>query len=154
MPEFGFDGLRIHITTSEKKLVLIDYVKINLSNSELVNAPKITQYLSNNLHDTIFLKAASHLLQSPNYSLLADMIVKQSSIIVQDESGLDIELFSKFYKIKAYGKFERFQKLWQLSPSAKRLSEFLESNSTQQPLPFTLGYEKPKGSLLLIGTRL
>ena len=154
MPEFGFDGLRIHITTSEKKLVLIDYVKINLSNSELVNAPKITQYLSNNLHDTIFLKAASHLLQSPNYSLLADMIVKQSSIIVQDESGLDIKLFSEFYKIKAYGKFERFQKLWQLSPSAKRLSEFLESNSTQQPLPFTLGYEKPKGSLLLIGTRL
>jgi hypothetical protein len=74
--------------------------------------------------------------------------------VVQDETGLDIEVFSKHYQIDSYGKFLRPHPLWHDSPSGVRLRDFLSAKNSLQPLPFTIGYEKTSGSVLLVGTRL
>lgn len=148
------DGLRFHVTTADKRAVLVDYLRMNLSNSGLSAEPRLQQFLTGHTSDTIFIKSASHLLQKNYFSILAALITDHAHSVVQDETGLDIEVFSKHYQIDSYGKFLRPHPLWHDSPSGVRLRDFLSAKNTLQPLPFTIGYEKTSGSVLLVGTRL
>jgi hypothetical protein len=148
------DGLRFHVTTADKRAVMVDYLRMNLSNSGLSAEPRLQQFLASHTSDTIFIKSASHLLQKNYFSVLAGLITDHAHSVVQDETGLDIEVFSKHYQIDSYGKFLRPHPLWHDSPSGVRLRDFLSAKNTLQPLPFTIGYEKTSGSVLLVGTRL
>ena len=148
------DGLRFHVTTADKRAVLVDYLRMNLSNSGLSAEPRLQQFLTGHTSDTIFIKSASHLLQKNYFSILAGLITDHARSVVQDETGLDIELLNKHYQIDSYGKFLRPHPLWHDSPSGVRLRDFLSAKNTLQPLPFTIGYEKTSGSVLLVGTRL
>ncbi|MEO0314144.1 MAG: hypothetical protein RI928_600 [Pseudomonadota bacterium] len=148
------DGLRFHVTTADKRAVLVDYLRMNLSNSGLNAEPRLQQFLATHTDGTIFIKSASHLLQKNYFSILAGLITDHAQNVVQDETGLDIELFGKYFQIDSYGKFLRPHPLWHDSPSGVRLRNFLSEKNTLQPLPFTIGYEKTSGSVLLVGTRL
>ena len=148
------DGLRFHIFTADKRAVLVDYLRMNLSNSGLNAEPRLQQFLASHTSDTIFIKSASHLLQKNYFSILAGQITDHAQNVVQDETGLDIALFGKYYQIESYGKFLRPHPLWHDSPSGVRLRDFLRGKNTLQALPFTIGYEKTSGSVLLVGTRL
>jgi hypothetical protein len=148
------DGLRFHVITADKRSVLVDYLRMNLSNSGLQAEPRLQQFLSTHTGGTIFIKSASHLLQKNYFSVLAGLITDHAQSVVQDETGLDIELLSKHYHVDSYGKFLRPHPLWHDSPSGVRLRNFLSAKETLQPLPFTIGYEKTSGSVLLVGTRL
>ena len=148
------DGLRFHVTTADKREILVDYLRMNLSNSGLLAAPRLQQFLANHTDDTIFIKSASHLLQKNYFSVLAGLITDHARNVVQDETGLDIDLFTRHYQVDSYGKFLRPHPLWHDSPSGIRLRNFLSAKTTLEPLPFTIGYEKTSGSVLLVGTRL
>ena len=148
------DGIRFHVTTADKRAVLVDYLRMNLSNGGLSAETRLQQFLSSHMSDTIFIKSASHLLQKNYFSILAGLITDNARSVVQDETGLDIELFSKHYQVDSYGKFLRPHPLWHDSPSGVRLRDFLSAKNTLQPLPFVIGYEKTSGSVLLVGTRL
>ena len=148
------DGLRFHVTTADKRAVLVDYLRMNLSNSGLLAEPRLQQFLATHTNDTIFIKSASHLLQKNYFSILAGLITDHAQSVVQDETGLDIELFTKHYQVDSYGKFLRPHPLWHDSPSGVRLRNFLSAKTSLEPLPFTIGYEKTSGSVLLVGTRL
>jgi hypothetical protein len=147
------DGLRFHVTTADKRPVLVDYLRMNLSNSGLLAEPRLQQFLATHTDGTIFIKSASHLLQKNYFSILAGLITEHAQSVVQDETGLDIELLTKHYQVESYGKFLRPHPLWHDSPSGVRLRDFLSAKTTLQPLPFTIGYEKTSGSVLLVGTR-
>ena len=148
------DGLRFHVITADKRAVLVDYLRMNLSNYGLNAEPKLKQFLATHTDGTIFIKSASHLLQKNYFSTLAGLITANASNVVQDETGLDIQLLGEHYQIDSYGKFLRPHPLWHDSPSGVRLRDFLSRKNTLQPLPFTIGYEKTSGSVLLVGTRL
>ncbi len=148
------DGLRFHVTTADKRAVLVDYLRMNLSNSGLLAEPRLQQFLSTHTDGTIFVKSASHLLQKNYFSILAGLVTDHAQSVVQDETGLDIELFTRHFQVDSYGKFLRPHPLWHDSPSGVRLRNFLNAKTTLQPLPFTIGYEKTSGSVLLVGTRL
>lgn len=148
------DGLRFHVTTADKRAVLVDYLRMNLSNSGLLAEPRLQQFLSTHTDGTIFIKSASHLLQKNYFSILAGLVTDHAQSVVQDETGLDIELFTRHFQVDSYGKFLRPHPLWHDSPSGVRLRNFLSAKTTLQPLPFTIGYEKTSGSVLLVGTRL
>jgi len=120
------DGLRFHVITADKRAVLVDYLRMNLSNSGLNADPRLQQFLSSNTNDTIFIKSASHLLQKNYFSILAGLITDHAQSVVQDETGLDIELFGKHYQIDSYGKFLRPHPLWHDSPSGVRLRDFFK----------------------------
>lgn len=148
------DGLRFHVTTADKRPVLVDYLRMNLSNSGLLAEPRLQQFLATHTDGTIFIKSASHLLQKNYFSILAGLITEHAHSVVQDETGLDVDLLTRHYQVDSYGKFLRPHPLWHDSPSGVRLRQFLSAKTTLQPLPFTIGYEKTSGSVLLVGTRL
>lgn len=148
------DGLRFQVTTADKRSVLVDYLRMDLSDSGLLAEPRLQQFLSMHTDGTVFIKSGSHLLQKSYFSILAGLITDHAQSVVQDETGLDIALLTRHYQVDSYGKFLRPHPLWHDSPSGVRLRNFLGAKTTLQPLPFTIGYEKTSGSVLLVGTRL
>jgi len=149
----GYDGLRMVIKTPEQRRVTVDYLRINLSNSGLKPDSLEWRFLSEHMASTVFLKSASHLPQKSHFSVLTDLIASRAQVLVQDETGLDIEVMKRHFRVDAHGRFNRPHPLWKDSASAQRLSDFLSERPAIAQLPFVMGYEKPSGSIVLIGSR-
>ena len=147
------DGLGFLVTTPKGRDIKIDYVRIDLSNKGVKLGNRFHAFLNGQIVDTVFLKSASHLLQKPYFSNLANVITDKARNVVQDETGLDIEPLRKAFDIRSYGKFDAPHPLWQNSESGQRLIKYLTDQTTIEPLPFVIGYEKKSGSLLLVSSR-
>jgi hypothetical protein len=147
------DGLRFMVTAANGRDVKIDYVRMDLSNNGLSANQKFNAFLSAQMDDAVMIKSASHLLQKPYFSTLASVITDRSKSVVQDETGLDIEPLRKAFDVRSYGKFHAPHPLWQGSVSGQRLIKYLGEQSGIEPLPFTIGYEKKSGSVLLVASR-
>lgn len=147
------DGLRLQITTAERRSVTVDYLRINLSNAGLKADSIQRRFLAGNMAATVFIKSASHLPQKSNFSVLTDLIATKAKVLVQDETGLDIDLINRHFKVEAHGRFNGPHPLWKDSASSMRLKDFLSAQPAITQLPFVMGYEKPTGSILLVATR-
>ena len=150
----GTQGVRFDARRADGRMLQIDYLEIDLSNHGLKPDSGAVAFIQQNARDVLFLKSASHLLQSPHFSRLADLLVNPPApFVVQDETGLGIDRLRKAYRLSLYGKFTGPQALWAKSPSAHALADDYATHEVAGPLPFTIGYEKKAGSALLVGRR-
>lgn len=147
------DGLRFLVRKPDGRRVTVDYLSINLANAHLqADSPKL-RFLSEQMAATVLLKSASHLPQKPHFSVVTELMARRALAIVQDETGLDIELLRGRFKVLAHGSFVRPHPLWKDSASAARLKDFLVAQPAMAQLPFVMGYEKPSGSIVLVASR-
>jgi len=147
-------GLRFNAVRDDGLAVTIDYLTINLSNPGLKAHPMSADFLKANLSDVLFLKSASHLLQNPSFSTLAEMI-RQSPppLVVQDETGLSVKELHDLYSVTLYGQFTDPQRIWAHSPEARAFIEEYATHPSKGSLPFRIGYEKKAGSALIVGRK-
>lgn len=146
-------GVRFNLQTTDQREVTVDYLSADLSNGGLEKAAEYQRAFSRKSSQVTLIKSASHLLQNPRFSTMADILVKNSKWIVQDETGLDIVPLSNTFDLDLYGKFLAAHPLWSQSESAKRLAKYFSQNPSKEDLPFYLGYEKQGGSILMVGQR-
>jgi hypothetical protein len=148
-------GLRFKAVRDDGRLVVIDYLSINLANGGLSIHSASLNFLKQNLNDVLFLKSASHLLQTPSFSVLADLI-RQSppALLVQDETGLSVKELHELYTPTLYGQFTNPQVIWANDPEARAFIDEFATHPIKAPLPFRLGYKKKAGSALIVGRRL
>lgn len=145
-------GVRFVGRRADGSTLTVDYLAIDLADRGLGRDPAATQFLARSARDVLFLKSASHLLQSPHFARLADQLMNPPApIVVQDETGLGIDRLRKVYRLTLYGRFVAPQRLWAASPSARALAEEYRTQPAGPDLPFTIGYEKKAGSALLVG---
>ncbi len=147
-------GVRFSGTRADGSALTVDYLTIDLSDHGLGPDPAARAYLQKNARDVLFLKSASHLLQSPHFAKLAELLLSPPApIVVQDETGFGIDRLHGAYTLSLYGHFSAPQRLWAASPSAKALVAEYKAHPSTGELPFTIGYEKASGSALLVGRR-
>lgn len=145
-------GLRFNAVRDDGRPVVIDYLTINLANGGLAAHPMSVNYLKQNLNDVMFLKSASHLLQSPHFTVLADLIEKSPpALVVQDETGLSVRALHGLYATTLYGRFTDPQRIWANDPEARAFIYEFATHAIKAQLPFRLGYEKKAGSALIVG---
>lgn len=147
-------GVRFSVKRDDGRLVTVDYLAIDLSNYGLgKNAPN-RDWLGRVNTGILFLKSASHLLQSPNFSIAADQIIAAPPpFLVQDETGLGFDSLTDHYSLTRYGQLTAPHTLWKNNPSALAFVKDFENNPAKAPLPFRIGYEKESGSALIVGRR-
>jgi hypothetical protein len=126
---------------------------MDLSNNGLQPGKPFHAFMNSQMDDTVLIKSASHLLQKTYFSALAQIIADRAAHLVQDETGLDIDPLRQVFDVRSFGKFHAPHPLWRDSASGQRLIRYLQEQPSLEPLPFTNGYEKPSGSILLVGTR-
>jgi len=146
-------GLRFTLRTIDGRLTTVDYIQADLSNRRLMSQPQLVKAFERKSTEVVFIKSASHLLQNQQFSVMQEILVRQAKWVIQDETGIDITPLSANFDLELFGRFLQPSRLWLKSSAAERLVTYYTKHSKSGDLPFSLGYQKKGGSVLLIGQK-
>lgn len=100
-----------------------------------------------------FVKSASYLLHSPNFTEIRGFLLENSATLVQDDSGVPLKFFEAGeWRLKPFG---RYLKPLGIFPRAyQRDMQDLYAKGRAEPLNFGIGYRwRPNESNLLLAVR-
>lgn len=149
-PKTDWNSVRLELNKDSRQ-VIVDYVRIDLSDSNLNLNSKQKNFIETFSHSPTLFKAASYLPQNGDFVTIRNAVLKNSPIIVQDETGIDYGLLSKNFKVKLYGNFSRPHHLFSSQYQRSLANAFKKGNTS--PLAFKIGYEKESGSTLQVAVR-
>jgi hypothetical protein len=134
-------SVRLRLLKNGKHITL-DYISTNLSDKSLTeNLPMLAWLEKASAHPTL-IKAASHLLQMTSFSVLRDMILANSPMVVQDETGLDYTDLSKIGVVNLYGGFLYPHELFNRNRQSSLAMAYKQRENEVKPLPFAFSYNK------------
>lgn len=128
------------------------YFLTDLSNNGFRGGSSFHQFLSARPHSIGYLKAASYLMHTENFTNIRNFLVTDCQFILQDASGIPAEFLSLYYQLTFYGNyvgpidmFSEYDQPW--------LHEAYRSGAART-LPFGTGYRmRDDESIQLFGTR-
>jgi len=128
------------------------YFPFDLSDENLKEKLGFISFLSQFGKKHTFLKSASYLLHNPDFRMIHDLILQQSDIILQDDSGIPYEdLLNSGYNVQLFGDYtnttKTFEKYYQ--PGLRKAL----SDSKIPVLPFKLGYNSLKNEMVILLAR-
>lgn len=145
-------SVRLELHKDGRDLV-IDYLQQDLSNRGLHRHPEARALIESLARGPVLLKAASHLPQMANFSLIRDAILANSPLLVQDETGLEYADMAQSFRVKLYGEYVAPHRLFKEATNASLVRAYKDWTKVIHPLDFRLGYEKEAGSAIQVGTR-
>ena len=119
----------------------VDYVSVDLSDGFLKQNQGSREWLANMSRNPVLLKAASHLLQMPSFTVLREILANNATMVVQDETGLDYSVLSQIGNVELYGNFLFPHELFNRNRQAS-LAAAYKASKTVKPLPFAFSYNK------------
>ena len=145
-------GARIDWATAAGQARRLDYVQADLANSGLKAAPSLTSMVHGLAPCVTFVKAAMYLLAEPRFASLRQMILDDSSIVLQDDTGVPFRYFDERWAARFFGRYEAPG-----SPFEERVQPALRSAFEQHgasALSFGIGYHvHPSRSNLLVASK-
>ncbi|MEB3217122.1 MAG: hypothetical protein VKN72_12960 [Nostocales cyanobacterium 94392] len=117
------------------------YFSTDLSNDGLKKHPELTKFVTKLGNPVTYLKAASYLMYNESFSNIRDLILANSSHLLQDDSGMPLKSFDNAkWDLKFYGAYNRpiglFSNRYQSD-----LRQVYASNKAIKPLDFGIGYQ-------------
>lgn len=146
---------RIDWVTATGQQRRLDYVQADLANAGL-SSPSRALSLVATVHAlapyVTFVKAAMYLLAEARFSTLRQMILDDSSMVVQDDTGIPFRRFDERWATRLFGRYETPG-----APFEERVQPTLRAAFEQRgvtALPFGIGYHvQPSRSNLLIASK-
>ncbi len=138
-------GLRIGYSKLNDKTVReLVYVSRDISNSGNIKDPGTMAFLRRRKNAVSFLKAASYLMHKPYFSDITKIVLHQSTIILQDDSGMPLDSIRKAgFTSEVLGEYSRTIKLFSNYFQAAMFDEYASKKPAK--LPFTIGYNAEFG---------
>ena len=146
-----WDSVRISLERDGRKVEL-DYVRINLSDASLNANPAVRTWVERMAANRTLLKAASHLLQNPRFTIVRDALLAHAPSVVQDETGIDYAQLAKAFEVKLYGNFSKPHPIFN-QESQRSLAHAYKSNANVRPLPFRVSYQRLPEANLQVAVR-
>lgn len=125
----------------EGRKVTLDYLRLDLSDRGLQAAEPQQAWIRRMAARPTLLKAASHLLQEPHFTLLRDALVTHAPQVVQDETGLDYRDLGKIGTVRLYGNFVQTHGLFKTTTQRALATAYKTEKATGE-LPFAFSYLK------------
>lgn len=153
----GVLGAEITFSTESRNATpqRLYYFCVSLADDNLLFDKTFLKYLDGLGPVATLLKAASYLPHYPRYSLITRRILNQSTVILQDDSGIPYRrLMDGSWKVQLYGRYNRPIELFR-DRSQPDLQEAY-ATSKVRPLPFSIGYgfgRMPSNLLLAVRVR-
>lgn len=99
-----------------------------------------------------FIKSASYLMHSDNFSTVRDFLLSHSVSLLEDDSGIPVRFFAKGWQLHPYGRYAGPIGLFAGQYQAKLNDVFAKGKTT--PIDFSLGYRwKPSESNILLAIK-
>lgn len=146
----GIPGVKIVFHGASGRRQTLYYFSSDLADGGIRSSPGFVRFCDQQGRGVSLLKAASYLLHEDGFSRARDFLLKQSSLIVQDDSGIPIRFFRDWrmrYCGRYLGPIELFKQHFQ-----PELAHVFAA-TVPVPLDFGFGYQwQPSRSLLLVAT--
>jgi hypothetical protein len=137
--------------SKQGKPIIVDYLKIDLSNEGLQAAPQNLALINTLTTNPVLFKAASHLPQNVGFSMIVNQVLGRSPLIVQDETGIKYTSLAQSYQIALFGKFVAAHHAFP-SYHVDLAKAFAQRDDTK-PLNFRFGYFKDGNYALMVASR-
>ena len=117
------------------------YFSTDLSDSGLQKTPGFNKFVKKMDAHATYLKAASYLMHEEKFSTIRNLILSQSSDLLQDDSGIPVKYFNRSkWNLAFYGTYTKpidlFSKRYQ--PDLRKI---YTSDKKIEPLNFGIGYK-------------
>ena len=145
-------SVRFEMKRADGTRTVLDYVQLDISDGSLKKQENARKWLAVVAAHKTMTKAASHLMQKPFFAIIRDILLEHSPVIVQDETGVDYKDLVKGFTVALYGRFERAHKLFAAGVQ-QELAAAYKKRKDVKALTFKFGYEKDKGSAVMIAKR-
>lgn len=146
-----WDSVRLVLARGARR-VQLDYVRIDLADAALAAAPANRAWIERMAEQPTVLKAASHLLQRPTFSILRDAILERSASAVQDETGIEYARLAQTFAVTLYGQFTKPHPLFG-EQAQRSLAAAYKVAVDAKPLPFRMSYQRADGANLQVARR-
>lgn len=137
--------------SKDGKNIVLDYLKIDLSNEGFAKSPENLEFVRRESKQPVLFKAASHLPQNNNFSLIANEVLNNAPLIVQDETGIKYSSLINSYDVALYGKFVVAHHAF-TSYHGDLAKGFAQRNDVK-PLTFRFGYFKDGNYAVIVASR-
>jgi hypothetical protein len=137
--------------SKQGKPIIVDYLKIDLSNAGLQAAPQNLALINTLTTNPVLFKAASHLPQNVGFSMIANQVLGRSPLVVQDETGLKYTNLAQSYQVALFGKFVAAHHAFP-SYHVDLAKAFAQRDDTK-PLNFRFGYFKDGNYALMVASK-
>lgn len=147
-------GLKIgYSQKSDKQVRQLVYMSQDISNSANQKAPGTINYLKQRGNVVSFFKAASYLMYKDYFSDITHVVLDQSKIILQDDSGMPLSAMQKSgFTTEVLGEYSRTIDLFSNYFQQDMRAEYEAKKPAK--LPFTIGYNAEFGECnLQLGTK-
>ena len=125
---------------------------MDLSDGVIVKHPSHKAFIEQAAGNRTLVKAASHLLQQPYFTILRNYILKNAPSVIQDETGIEYSALAGAFKTRLYGSFVKPHVQFQTSMQTLLAKAYQEAHDVK-PLAFRLGYDKTAGSSVVVAGR-
>lgn len=130
------------------------YFSVNLADARLRSDPQFLAYASGLKDVVTLLKATSYMPHHAEFSMIRDVILKQSRAILQDDSGIPYRLFDPtHWSVQLFGGYQKpygsFR--WLEQPDLRKAYE--ETGAKSLPMAIGYGYRRVPSNLQLARRR-
>lgn len=124
----------------------VAYIRVDMMNPEYAKRTSLLSYLKSLGPVTTFVKSASYLMHDDRFSMVRDMVLQQSSSLLQDDTGVPYRFFDKSkWTLTFFGKYSKpisdFNYGFQ-----KDLDAVYQQPGAALELPFSFGYHWREGT--------
>jgi hypothetical protein len=151
----GNKGVEIEFRRdSDQSVHKLFYFSVNLSDERLKEDQPFLTFLSTLQGSTTFLKATSYMIHKPEFSIIREHVLSESSAVLQDDSGVPYHYYlSPEWRVQLYGDYVRPYGSFRWLEQPDLRNAYLTQKP--KPLPFQIGYGfKVVRSNLLFATRI
>jgi hypothetical protein len=146
------DAARIEWVHPSGQARRLDYSRMDLANAALMNQAPFLANVHSLAPVITFVKAAMYLLAETRFSRLRQMILDDSAVVLQDDTGVPLRHFDQRWALRLFGRYEP-----PVTPFEERAQPDLRSafeRRSASPLPFGIGYHvRPDRSNLMIASK-
>jgi len=146
-----WDSVRLRLRRDGQPVVL-EYLRVGLSNFTLTPVSPALALMTTLAQGRVILKAASHLPQTREFSVLTDLLLRRAPTIVQDETGVAYDALTGDFAVELHGSFRRVNELFTPTDQAALIAAYARAGAAR-PLPFHVGYRKGAEACMLVATR-
>jgi hypothetical protein len=140
--ENAIPGVKISfIGTGNKQPQTLYYFSTDLSDTGFKKTPQIKQFIAKLDKPLTYLKAASYLMHDEHFSTIRNLILSQSTRLLQDDSGIPLKHFDQQqWDLNFYGAYTKPIDLFS-GRYQPELRKVYNSDRKSEPLNFGIGYK-------------
>ena len=147
----GLQGMTIEFKNDGRDLPQrMYYFGTNFVDASMRNKQHLVKFINGFSNKMTFTKSASYLLHGYNFSTIRNIVLNNTSAVVQDDTGVPYRFYKDQWKVKLYGKYARPVRDFKYG-FQKDLNQRFRTDKTVKPINFTFGYHwwTDKSSILV-----